>query len=43
VNPQARRFTELGVTSSAPLPALEQVTQLPRKLEPPPADPAGTE
>jgi len=34
VNPQARRFTELGVTSSAPLPALEQVTQLPRKLDP---------
>ena len=44
VNPQARRFTELGVTSSVPLPELEQITQLPRKLAPPPpADPAGTE
>jgi DNA recombination protein RmuC len=44
VNPQARRFTELGVTSDAPLPVLEQITQLPRKLElQPPADPAGTE
>jgi len=44
VNPQARRFTELGVTSDAPLPPLEQITQLPRKLEPPPpADPAGSE
>jgi DNA recombination protein RmuC len=35
VNPQARRFTELGVTTDAPLPALEQVTQLPRKIEAP--------
>jgi DNA recombination protein RmuC len=30
VLPQARRFTELGVTADAPLPALEQVTQLTR-------------
>lgn len=30
VLPQARRFTELGVTADAPLPVLEQVTQLAR-------------
>ncbi|HYK99987.1 MAG TPA: DNA recombination protein RmuC [Steroidobacteraceae bacterium] len=30
VLPQARRFTELGVTADAPLAALEQVTQLTR-------------
>lgn len=30
VLPQARRFTELGVTADAPLPVLEQVTQLSR-------------
>ena len=30
VLPQARRFTELGVTADAPLPVLEQVTQLTR-------------
>ena len=35
VNPQARRFTELGVTTDAPLPALEQITHLPRKIEAP--------
>jgi DNA recombination protein RmuC len=30
VLPQARRFTELGVTADAPLPVLEQVTELAR-------------
>jgi len=39
VNPQARRFTELGVTSQTPLPALEQITQLPRRLDSLPDDP----
>ena len=45
VLPQARRFTELGVTADAPLPALEQVTQLTRKTDAPTlADPpAATE
>jgi DNA recombination protein RmuC len=43
VLPQARRFTELGVTTDPPLPVLEQVTQLARTpvsvplAEPPPA------
>ncbi|HUO20401.1 MAG TPA: DNA recombination protein RmuC, partial [Steroidobacteraceae bacterium] len=45
VLPQARRFTELGVTADAPLAVLEQVTQLARKQDAPAlADlPAGTE
>ncbi len=45
VLPQARRFTELGVTADAPLAVLEQVTQLTRNTEAPTlADPpAGTE
>jgi DNA recombination protein RmuC len=45
VLPQARRFTELGVTADAPLPVLEQVTQLTRKTDAPTlADPpAATE
>jgi DNA recombination protein RmuC len=45
VLPQARRFTELGVTADAPLGALEQVTQLTRNTGAPTlADPpAGTE
>jgi DNA recombination protein RmuC len=45
VLPQARRFTELGVTPDAPLAVLEQVTQLTRSLDTPTlADPpAGTE
>ena len=45
VLPQARRFTELGVTADAPLPVLEQVTQLARKTDAPAlADPpASTE
>jgi len=45
VLPQARRFTELGVTADAPLPVLEQVTQLTRKTDAPAlADPpASTE
>ncbi|HEV2228646.1 MAG TPA: DNA recombination protein RmuC [Steroidobacteraceae bacterium] len=45
VLPQARRFTELGVTADAPLPALEQVTQLTRNTEAPTlaGPPAGTE
>jgi DNA recombination protein RmuC len=34
VMPQARRFPELGVTSDAPLPQLEPVEQLARKLGP---------
>ena len=43
VNPQARRFTELGVTADAPLPVLEPTTQLPRKLDAPAlADPSAT-
>jgi len=42
VNPQARRFTELGVTADAPLPVLEQITQLPRKIDAPLADPPAT-
>jgi DNA recombination protein RmuC len=33
VLPQARRFTELGVTADAPLPVLEQVTQLARNSD----------
>ncbi|HLY53284.1 MAG TPA: DNA recombination protein RmuC [Steroidobacteraceae bacterium] len=43
VLPQARRFTELGVTTDPPLPVLEQVTQLTRTpvsvplADPPPA------
>jgi DNA recombination protein RmuC len=45
VLPQARRFTELGVTADAPLAVLEPVTQLTRNTGTPPlADPpAGTE
>jgi DNA recombination protein RmuC len=46
VLPQARRFTELGVTADAPLPALEPVTELTRNTGTPPtlADPpASTE
>jgi DNA recombination protein RmuC len=45
VLPQARRFTELGVTADAPLPVLEQVTQLTRNTGAPTlADPpASTE
>ena len=45
VLPQARRFTELGVTADASLPALEQVTQLTRNTDAPTlADPpAATE
>ncbi len=45
VLPQARRFTELGVTADAPLPALEPVTQLTRNTGAPTlADPpASTE
>jgi DNA recombination protein RmuC len=35
VLPQARRFTELGVTADAPLPVLEQVTQLTRNTDTP--------
>ena len=35
VLPQARRFTELGVTADAPLPSLEQVTQLTRNTDAP--------
>jgi hypothetical protein len=35
VLPQARRFTELGVTADAPLPVLEQVTQLTRNSDAP--------
>ena len=42
VNPQARRFTELGVTADAPLPVLEQITQLPRKIDAPVTDPPAT-
>jgi DNA recombination protein RmuC len=44
VLPQARRFTELGVTADPPLPALEQVGELARNSgavplsEPPPGD-----
>jgi len=34
VLPQARRFTDLGVTSEAPLPALEPVEQLVRRAGP---------
>jgi DNA recombination protein RmuC len=33
VMPQARRFPELGVTADAPLPTLEPVEQLARKVE----------
>ena len=33
VLPQARRFTELGVTADAPLPVLEQVSQLARNSD----------
>jgi DNA recombination protein RmuC len=45
VLPQARRFTELGVTADAPLPALEQVTQLTRNTDAPTVagPPAATE
>ena len=45
VLPQARRFTELGVTADAPLPTLEQVTQLTRNADTPTvaAQPASTE
>jgi len=46
VLPQARRFTELGVTADAPLPVLEQVTELARKSGTTPAlaePPAATE
>ena len=45
VLPQARRFTELGVTADAPLAVLEQVTQLTRNTDAPAlADPpASTE
>ena len=45
VLPQARRFTELGVTADAPLPALEQVTQLARNTDAPASadQPAPTE
>lgn len=44
VMPQARRFTEVGVTADAPLPEIEQVTQLVRTTGAPaavesPADP----
>ncbi|HSY08949.1 MAG TPA: DNA recombination protein RmuC [Steroidobacteraceae bacterium] len=39
VLPQARRFTDLGVTADDPLPALEPITQLAR----PGAGPAGTD
>jgi DNA recombination protein RmuC len=35
VLPQARRFSELGVTADAPLPVLEQVTQLTRSPDAP--------
>lgn len=43
VLPQARRFTELGVTADAPLPVLEQVTQLTRNADAPAlADPPGS-
>ena len=35
VLPQARRFTELGVTADATLPVLEQVTQLTRNTDAP--------
>ena len=43
VLPQARRFTELGVTADATLPVLEQVTQLTRSTDAPPvADPPAT-
>lgn len=35
VLPQARRFTELGVTADAPLSSLEQVTQLTRNTDTP--------
>jgi DNA recombination protein RmuC len=45
VLPQARRFTELGVTADAPLAVLEQVTQLTRSHGAPALTdpPAGTE
>jgi DNA recombination protein RmuC len=45
VLPQARRFTELGVTADAPLPVLEQVTQLTRNTDAPTVagPPAATE
>ena len=44
VLPQARRFTELGVTADAPLAVLEPVTQLTRLGEATPAEPpASTE
>ena len=45
VLPQARRFTELGVTADAPLPALEQVAQLTRNTDSPTlaGPPASTE
>ncbi len=45
VLPQARRFTELGVTADAPLPVLEQVTQLARNADAPTlaVPPASTE
>jgi DNA recombination protein RmuC len=35
VLPQARRFTELGVTADAPLPVLEQVSELTRNSDAP--------
>ena len=34
VMPKARRFTELGVTASEPLPELEPIEQLARKSGP---------
>ena len=34
VLPQARRFTELGVTADAPVPVLEPITELTRSLQP---------
>jgi DNA recombination protein RmuC len=43
VLPQARRFTELGVTPDAPLAVLEQVTQLTRSHDTMADPPAGTE
>ena len=36
--PQARKFTELGVSSDAPLPAVEQIDTLARLPENKPAD-----
>jgi DNA recombination protein RmuC len=43
VLPQARRFPDLGVTTDAPLPALEPLDHLPRQTGPATAPDAGTD